>query len=458
MIKVASTLVLTMVLIIVASIITVNAASMTCTWKVIETLEIASKYLYNNLTETLHVEDLHKTLLLTNTKYVIIKDFDLYPLTHYFIYKGFEIPYNFVPIHSIVLENPWIFMYNAKNSMAIFVQFNRSCIGDILERLCEGKISIEYSSMYIIRKCIDKYKVFELNISKILSEGLKNPNKVWNYIVENTSERAAFSIITLVTVWLHNVPSGLLLASELHNHICPGLLSGFLMYRYLTSKKLVNSSEKIYVIASPVYCKDDVYVQLLDATPGKRRIVVKLLSWSEQDKISKILGGNVAGIVIAYNPATDAGIAYILAFNWTRVHAYLKKFNISFHGSTWWISRLVTDIYMLNYINNPAYFVKVLKVIKFKGHYWRYPLLFYELGLAGKDPYVVLGVLKTALKSSHVSVSVGRKATTTSTEAVRRSSIYYHTYYIATIIEAVIIGMLVITSVILFTKYRKIRK
>ena len=439
-------------IILTLTISTTYALPTRCYWNIIKTLNTVSEKLYKEISKELNIKNIHNTLVLTNVKYITVGGYSLYPLIYYFILNGFEIPYNLIPIHSISIENPWIFTYNNSTKYAIFVEFNRTCIYDILKSLCSGEISSRDASYRIYHGCIIKFDKFNFNISKILYRGLENPNLEWKYITTHTSEDSAFSIITITTVWSYGAPPELFLAAELHNHICPGLLSGYLMYRYLILRKLLKEGYKVYIIASPVYCKDDVYVQLLDATPGKRRIVVKLLNWTEQDEISKILGGNVAGIVIMYNEHADNGVAYILAFNWTKVHIYLKKFKISFHGSTWWISRIIADIYMLKYVNNPSYFVKILKIIYFKGHVWRYPSLFYKLGLAGRDPYVVLGVLKIskpALKS--------HKYTPTTVKTSRYVSRYSVSIFIP-IVEGIVIAILIALCSYLYVKYRSLKR
>lgn len=414
-----------------------------CKWKIVNALEEASKYLYTTIMSKLKIKDTYHALLLTNLKYSEVEGYDLYPLAYYFTSHGFVIPYNAVPVHAPVYSIPWIFIYDNDTKMSIFIEFSRECLKNIIDSLCSGSIEPSEASHMIVSKCISKMSILKFDINYIIERGLKEPSKMWNYLTRNLNEYAAFSIVTLVTVWSHNAPPLLLLAAELHNHVCPGLLSGYLMYKYLMEHNLIPPKDKVYIIASPVYCKDDVYVQLFDASPGKRRIIVKLLPWSEQDEISKILGGNVAGIVIVYDPSTDSGTAYVLAFNWTKVHIYLKKYHTSFHGPSWWVSRMIADIYMLKYVNDPDYFVKILKVIDFRGHVWRYPSLFYKLGRAGVDPYVALGIIHVNKTSTITSVS----------KSVRSSSYLPYLVYI----ELGIIIILIIIIIVMAVMYRKRR-
>jgi len=361
-------------------------------------LEEVGAKLYRIVISKLNISVVRSALLLTNVKYVEVEGYNLYPIVWPFLSSGFVIPYNAIPVHSPSYSTPWIFVYDNSSMTGVYVEFSRTCLSNILAKTRAGALTVSEATSTIIKDCVSKLSVVKLNITHILRIGLREPSKTWK-MLESQLDSATFSILTIVTVWSHGAPPELLVAAELHNHVCPGLLSGFLMYRYLLEHGLVKPRDKVYVIASPVYCKDDVYVQLLDATPGKRRIIVKLLPYSEQDKISKILGGNIAGIVITYDPLTDKGKAIILAFNWSKVHNFLKTYNVSFHGPSWWISRLLADLYLLKYVNKPEVFVKVLKIIRFKGHTGRYPTLFYNLGRAGVDPYKVLGILKPESKS-----------------------------------------------------------
>ncbi|NPB01137.1 MAG: hypothetical protein GXO10_07155 [Crenarchaeota archaeon] len=436
-------MIILMTLLIIIVTYPIYSFSPYCEWKVVNMLESASAKIYNIVMNKLDIKDVTHALLLTDLKYSEVDGYDLYPLSYYFTSHGFVVPYNAVPVHAPVYSIPWIFVYYNDTRMSIYIEFSRECLKNVIDSLCSGKITISEASSMIVRKCISKMNILSFNINSIVEKGLKEPSKMWNYLTEKLNKYAAFSIVTITAVWSHDAPALLLLASELHNHICPGLLSGFLMYKYLMMNKLITSRDKVYIIASPVYCKDDVYVQLFDASPGKRRIIVKLLPWSEQDEISKILGGNVAGIVIAYDPETDTGRAYILAFNWTKVHIYLKKYHTSFHGPSWWVSRVIADLYMLKYVNQPDYFVKVLKTIDFRGHVWRYPSLFYELGRAGVDPYVALGVIH-GNRTSRSSISAPASASARSTYS---PSIVYA--------ELGVIIILIIIIIIMAMMYRK---
>jgi formylmethanofuran dehydrogenase subunit E-like metal-binding protein len=67
-----------------------------------------------------------------------------------------------------------------------------------------------------------------------------------------------FSIITIANVWAADAPYEFLKAAEFHNHICPGLSSGYLFVRYLDENlPLQSPSDRYEIIACPPACRDD---------------------------------------------------------------------------------------------------------------------------------------------------------------------------------------------------------
>ncbi len=167
-----------------------------------------------------------------------------------------------------------------------------------------------------------------------------------------------------------------------------------MILRYLEKvlgSKLVES-RKVLIVASPPWCKDDVFVQLLDATPGKRHLIVKFLSRDEENELYKIFGTDVADIVIVLTER--GGTGYVVAFNWTKVWRMLRISPQLLRGPTWWWSRLVADVLLLKYLNRPEKFVSIVKTFPVKPGRYRYPEIYHKLGLAGNDPYVILGLIK----------------------------------------------------------------
>ena len=67
-----------------------------------------------------------------------------------------------------------------------------------------------------------------------------------------------FSLITICNVWAYKgLPNDFLKAVELHDHICPGLTSGYLIAKYVEENFPTEAPRYEYtVIACPPWCKD----------------------------------------------------------------------------------------------------------------------------------------------------------------------------------------------------------
>jgi formylmethanofuran dehydrogenase subunit E len=78
-----------------------------------------------------------------------------------------------------------------------------------------------------------------------------------------------FSIITIANVWAKGAPYEFLKAAEFHNHICPGLTSGYIIIEYLDENLPLQGSQNYEIIACPPWCKDDAFQVIFDKTVGK---------------------------------------------------------------------------------------------------------------------------------------------------------------------------------------------
>jgi len=394
--------------------------------------EIGSALLHK-IEDTLGALNSSNTLVLTNAKYVVIKGYDLYPITVPMIARGLYPLYNMLYVHSMINDNLWILAYRNDTHKALYLEVSRDAIAHAIGMVKNGG-SIEEAVKYVIRKGIAKISVFNLDIDEIVEEGKKDPDRVWKELVKETDRLRAFSILTIVAVWSKGAPQELLLSAELHNHVCPGLISGVLMIDFLMKRGYVSPKSKIYVVAVPVWCKDDAFVQLLDATPGKRRISVKLLTKKEEEELKKILGSDAAGIVIVVEPNGE-GKAYVMTFNWDKACSLANIEKKMFRGKYWWWSRLVLDLTLLKYFSRPEELVGIAKAVKFKGYVGRYPKLFYNASLIGRDPYSVLGVITKGLSPTFSS--------TAGSSTAPRKSVNISLVAIAVAVLAIIVGTLI---------------
>ena len=79
-----------------------------------------------------------------------------------------------------------------------------------------------------------------------------------------------FTLASMANVWAKGGPYDFLKSAELHNHICPGLTSGYLMAHYILDHFPLKDGERYTVVACPVWCKEDAFQVVMDCTPGKK--------------------------------------------------------------------------------------------------------------------------------------------------------------------------------------------
>lgn len=200
-----------------------------------------------------------------------------------------------------------------------------------------------------------------------------------------------FSIITIANVWAKGCPYDLLRCAEFHNHICPGLVSGYLIVKFLEKELPLKRGEYYQILAVPPWCKDDCFQVLFDSTVGKRRMYAKALSEDQIDLLPKEYK-NIAGIYVAWNRSAGKGRAVILTFDWNKAcemagvnRSDFKKFNTYY----WWLARLKLDLFMMNYLDKPETFVSKVKEFEIDSKTLN------KLNTAGVNPLVELRLIET---------------------------------------------------------------
>lgn len=84
----------------------------------------------------------------------------------------------------------------------------------------------------------------QINPEKILSaEG-------WSE-VQKTFGPDAFSLTSILFGWALGAPWGLLKAAELHDHLCPGLISGYLLMNFIRERYPLEEGKSYLFIACP---------------------------------------------------------------------------------------------------------------------------------------------------------------------------------------------------------------
>ena len=140
----------------------------------------------------------------------------------------------------------------------------------------------------------------------------------WKSTERSAAGRDIFTLVAMAHMWAKEAPYDFLKSAELHNHICPGLTSGYLLARYILDRYPLGDHERYIVVACPVWCKEDALQVVLDCTPGKKGMVVKHLNEEQQERISVV---NPAGMLLIWNDAEKSGRGVALTFDFDRLRS-----------------------------------------------------------------------------------------------------------------------------------------
>jgi formylmethanofuran dehydrogenase subunit E-like metal-binding protein len=144
----------------------------------------------------------------------------------------------------------------------------------------------------------------------------------WEKAKEFKAGKDMFTLAAIANVWAKGGPYDFLKSAELHNHICPGLTSGYLLAHYILNKYPLKEGERYTIVSSPVWCKEDALQVVLDCTPGKKGMVVKPLSKKQLEAVSV---PNPAGMVLIWNEKQKSGKGVALSFNFDSIQSLSPK-------------------------------------------------------------------------------------------------------------------------------------
>lgn len=199
-----------------------------------------------------------------------------------------------------------------------------------------------------------------------------------------------FALVGMSNVWAQpGCTFDFLQSTAFHDHLCPGVTSGYMLAKFVENKLPINniSTESYKVIACPQWCKDDLLQMRWDATPGKSGMFVMALTDAEKKVLNaKYNQSDVAGIYIRWNDTAKEGNALVLAFNWTKVYEVTGTGANDWKGPAWG-SKLVMDVDMMPYWNQPEVFVSSIKEFKVDASKLS------QLQNAGMNPLKVAGVM-----------------------------------------------------------------
>lgn len=208
-----------------------------------------------------------------------------------------------------------------------------------------------------------------------LSPATISKQAFWEDAKKFEAGKDMFTLAAMANVWAEGGPYDYLKSAELHNHICPGLTSGYLMAKYILKHYPLKDGEKYTIVACPVWCKEEAFQVVLDCTPGKRALIVKQLT--EKD-IEKISFPNPAAILLIWDGKKKAGKGVALAFDFERIRTLSPKDT----------PKAASVLAVLDHLDAPDHFVTTAAEFDLN------ETLFEQITHAGYNPYVVAGLVK----------------------------------------------------------------
>jgi formylmethanofuran dehydrogenase subunit E-like metal-binding protein len=184
-----------------------------------------------------------------------------------------------------------------------------------------------------------------------------------------------FTLAIIANMWAKGAPYDFLKSAELHNHICPGLTSGYLLARYILNTYPLQKDERYTIVACPVWCKEDAYQVVLDCTPGKKGMIVKALSEKQQERISV---KNPGGMVLIWDAKNKSGKGVVLSFDFDRLRSLASKD----------ASKAAMVLAAADHLDRPDQFVS--EAARFELN----QAVYEDIVNAGSNPYAVVGLLR----------------------------------------------------------------
>ncbi|RKQ88639.1 FmdE protein associated with molybdenum formylmethanofuran dehydrogenase [Brockia lithotrophica] len=172
---------------------------------------------------------------------------------------------------------------------------------------------------------------------------------------------AFFSVVSIAYLALHGAPPELLRAAQFHDHLCPGVTSGYLIATYLKRHLPLRSPDERYVILSlPPWCKDDALQILLNTTPGKSGLYVIPLNERSKGRL-RPEARTLAGVYFRVPREGSPAEGLILGFRWEEAYRLL---GIPREAEAFRLENLLAlDLLFAEYLDRPETFVHTLREI-----------------------------------------------------------------------------------------------
>jgi len=296
---------------------------------------------------------------------------------------------NLANLHKPYNSPLWFAFFDKKSKNCVYLEVNSEFLKTYLGReKTEREAALRDFMNLRDEEIFTRIAKENIGADKLLSD----PEAWQEKMVAKVFGGNEFSLITVCNVWAKGLPNDFLKVAELHDHICPGLTSGFLIAEYVKDELPASNPRKEYtIIAIPPWCKDDALIQIFETNVGHKRMFVKWLT-QEQKAALPPEAKNVANIVIRWKTGAEKGEGIVVVFDWDKAFQMCgdvsRKDLKAFDTYKWWYVRLKMDLFMMDYLYKPETFVSTIKTFTVES-----PAEIEKLESAGVNPLVELDIM-----------------------------------------------------------------
>ena len=262
-----------------------------------------------------------------------------------------------IEIHSRYDKPLWFFVYY-ESGIGAYLEVNQK----IMSRLMNNAKRLIFPQIERDNLCIQASQLFTRSaVENIKAEHLFAHAQEYNEKFKNKIFGGnEFRIITISNSVAAGAPVCAIRAFEFHDHYCPGVLSGIIMVNYVKKHfPLQLPADKYFILTVKPWCKEDALLVLLNTTPGKKSYAVSypneedLAKWKPEAK-------NAATIIFRQDSSTKKWEGKLLGFSFDKAN---EMHEFPDYGSSL-LNKLYSDLWYLNYLNQPELFVSVIKEFK----------------------------------------------------------------------------------------------
>ncbi len=256
-----------------------------------------------------------------------------------------------IEVHSHYDDPLWFAIHYPSTGMCVYLQLNPAAVPKLF-------VNIDSKSYYQV--IMDNLAVETSELFSIVSSENINPENLYaNAAIYNDKfdkqlvfGKNAFRVVTIANAAAKEAPKSILRSVEFHDHYCPGVTSGILAVNYIKTYFPLTSGGSYFVHSVQPWCKEDAFMTLLNATPGKSGYSV-LYSTADDRAAWKDEVKNAATIIYRQDSTTKKWDGIVISIT-------LPDTGCPDYGTGSLITKLCADLWYLERLDQPESFVKVL--------------------------------------------------------------------------------------------------